>query len=392
MLLKSFKKKISALSALSAVVFFSLIVLPHALYSQESDDEEERAKYQPYRDYGTDWRLASLFGLTPEDGVLVGTGAIVYKFGFRVFPYMYRMELVGGLTLKTGKFKFQYTAKFPALSKTLSLDVLAYASELEVRNFYGFGNSSPREKALEKSDFYRVASRQYFVQPTLQFKVSKAAALTLAASFKHFEIRQNLNRFLTTTIVDSMGGEKSVIGTGIGIDVLFVDAEVAPRQGFAGSFSAWNYPDLFDDGLPYQRYLADLRGYISTGPLTCALRVSGEQLKGSFPFYEAAFLGGGGTLRGYNLNRFSGDASVVGNAELRCSLFKLKLLVPTDVGIFVFGDAGRVYVDGESTDGWHADVGGGLSFAPITRALTLSLSVATSVEGVFLNGGFGFSF
>ena len=392
MFFESICKQTSLCLRVSVVVLCFCILPPVDLHAQDQDEEEERAKYQPYRDYGTDWRLASLFGLKPEDGVLVGTGAIVYKFGFRVFPYLYRMELVGGLTLKTGKFKFQYAAKFPAISKTLSLDVLAYASELEVRNFYGFGNSSPREKALEKTDFYRVASRQYFVQPTLQFKVSKAAALTLAGSFKHFEIRQKLNRSLTAAIVDSMRGEKSVIGTGIGIDVSSVDAEVAPRQGFTGSLSAWNYPDLFDDGSPYQRYLADLRGYISAGPLTCALRVSGEQLRGSFPFYEAAFLGGGSTLRGYNLNRFSGDASVVGNAELRCALFKLKLLVPTDVGVFVFGDAGRVYVDGESTDGWHADVGGGLSFAPISRALTLSLSVATSVEGVFLNGGFGFSF
>ncbi|MBI5474808.1 MAG: BamA/TamA family outer membrane protein [Ignavibacteriae bacterium] len=364
----------------------------HHFAQDDEDEEKERAKYQPYRDYGTDWRLAALFGLTPEDGVLVGTGAIVYKFGFRVFPYVYRMELVGGLTLKTGRFKFQYTAKFPALEDCLSLEFLAYASELEVRNFYGFGNNSPREKSLESNDYYRVASRQYFVQPSLRFRLGNGIAISVATSLKHFEVRQKMNRFLTNAIVDSMGREKAIVGTGLSLDALFVDAEVAPRGGVTASVSAWNYPDVFDNGTPYQRYLADLRGYASAGPVTLALRTGFEKLNGSFPFYEAAFLGGGSSLRGYNLNRFSGDASAMGSAELRWSVFDLKLLVPSEVGVFVFGDAGRVYVDGQSPDGWHADVGGGISFAPLSRSLTLSLSVASSVEGIFLNGGFGFSF
>ncbi|MDL1892255.1 hypothetical protein FBQ87_05105, partial [Sphingobacteriales bacterium CHB3] len=96
--------------------------------------------------------------------------------------------------------------------------------------------------------------------------------------------------------------------------------------------------------------------------------------------------------RGYNLNRFAGDASLTGSAELRFDLFRTKILLPTQVGIFFFGDAGRVYLQGKSPKGWHADVGGGVSLAPLSRELTLSVSVGSSVEGVFVNGGFGFSF
>ncbi len=381
------------ISAFCAVFFLLFVFQPPVTHAQDSDEEEEqRAKYQPYRDYGEDWRLGSLFGFTPEDGVLLGTGAIVYKFGFREFPYIYRMSLVGGATIPTGRWKFVYTATFPSLTQSLSLDVLTYASELEVRNFYGVGNATPRDQALEKNDFYRVASRQYFVQPRLGMKLSPIAALHLGVSFKHFEVRQKPNRLLTTAKLDSLGDDRSIFGAGVAFDVAFGDAAVATRNGFYLGLSAWNYFDPFEPAKPFQRYSGDIRGYVSAGIATLALRTFGEKLSGYYPFYEAAFLGGGGNLRGYNLNRFSGDAAVGASAELRFELFKLKLLVPTTVGFFVFGDAGRVYVDGKSPGGWHADAGGGLSLAPISRDLTLSLSVANSPEGIFVTGGFGFAF
>lgn len=379
-------------AALCAFVALGLALAAPPSVRAQDDDEEERAKYQPYRDYGTDWRWGSLFGITPEDGILVGTGGIVYKFGFRTFPYIYRMELVGGLTLKTGRFKFKYTAKFPDLARRLSLDLLAYASELEVRNFYGFGNDTPRDKTLEKDDFYRVASRQYFIRPLLNFAAKKHLVVGLGASFKHFEIRQKANRFLTNARVDSLGDDRSIFGAGVTFLLDFRDAEIATRQGAMLHLALWSHFDPFETTAPFQRYSGDARGYVSAGPATLALRLAGEKLNGRFPFYEAAFLGGANSLRGYNLNRFSGDGSLEGSVELRCSLFRLKLLVPSQVGVFMFGEAGRVYLKEASPAGWHADAGGGISLAPVSRDLTLSLSIASSVEGIFLTGGFGFSF
>lgn len=368
------------------------ILSPQTVVAQQVEEDEERTKYQPYRDYGTDWRWGSLFGITPEDGILAGTGAIVYKFAFRTFPYLYRMELVGGLTFKTGRFKIIYTEAFPDLGKNVSFDILAYASELEVRNFYGYGNDTPRDSDLEKNNFYRVASRQYFLHPEFQVRLGKLTYIRLGASFKHFEVRRQANRFLDGKAVSGFGDDRSVLGTGVEFKVAMLDAPVAPRDGFSVMVSAWNYPGLFNGTQPFQRYAGDMRGYASAGPATLALRVAAERVDGQFPFYEAAFLGGAANLRGYNLNRFAGDASLTGSAELRFGLFRTKILLPTQVGIFLFGDAGRVYLQGRSPKGWHADVGGGVSLAPLSRELTLSVSAGSSVEGVFVNGGFGFSF
>ncbi len=379
-----FKSKKIALLLLLCLI----ITAPRALDAQIEVDEKQEAKYEPYRDYGEDWRLASLLGLSSEDGILVGTGAILYKFGFRIFPYVYRMELVGGLTLKTARWKFKYTASFPSAGKNLAVNLLAYASELEVRNFYGIGNNTMRDENLEKVDFYRVASRQYFVSPSIKLKLNSKLTVGAGISYKYFEVRQKPNRFLSNAAFDSLGNDRSVTGAGVVLNVDFGEIRIPQRTGLTMSLSAWNYPGLFHKLKPFQRYSGDVRGYISSGPVTLALRAAGEKISGPFPFFEASFL----NLRGYNLNRFSGDASLLGTAELRFSLFQTKFLVPTKVGVFIFGDAGRVYVGGNSPNGWHADAGAGISAAPLSPDYTLSVSIASSPEGIFLNGGFGFAF
>ena len=123
-----------------------------------------------------------------------------------------------------------------------------------------------------------------------------------------------------------------------------------------------------------------------------AARVEGEKVWGSFPFYEAAFLGGAKTLRAYRQERFGGDASVYGSLEFRFFLGHVDLLMPLDVGAFGFADGGRVFVSGESPSGWHTAVGGGVWVAPIYRRFTASLSLARSAEGVFIYAGSGFGF
>lgn len=57
---------------------------------------------------------------------------------------------------------------------------------------------------------------------------------------------------------------------------------------------------------------------------------------------------------------------------------RLRLLLPGEWGLLGFGDGGRVYLDGESSDKWHYGYGGGLWFAWLDRVNTISLSYARS--------------
>ncbi len=125
---------------------------------------------------------------------------------------------------------------------------------------------------------------------------------------------------------------------------------------------------------------------------TLAVRVAGKKVWGTYPFYEAAYIGGATTVRGFVEHRFAGDAAVYGNVELRLSIARFFVLVPGELGLFGLGDAGRVYLSGETSDRWHAGVGGGLWFSFLSRANTLSVAAAHSVEGTraYVRAGLAF--
>src|SRR5262245_49447162 len=98
---------------------------------KEEDDGDDKTvpewryvfqkKYELFRDYGYDWRLGTFFALNSDDGLVLGAGPILYHFGFRTFPYVYRMELLGGGAIPTGRVKFAYQALWPAISEHGSL-------------------------------------------------------------------------------------------------------------------------------------------------------------------------------------------------------------------------------------------------------------------------------
>jgi hemolysin activation/secretion protein len=113
---------------------------------------------------------------------------------------------------------------------------------------------------------------------------------------------------------------------------------------------------------------------------TLALRAGGEKIFGTYPFFKSAFLGGGDNLRGYNRERFSGDASLFGQAELRFYLTDLKLIINGRFGFFGFAETGRVYIENDNSEKWHSSYGGGLWVSYLNRAVNLNLALANSEE------------
>ncbi len=61
-------------------------------------------------------------------------------------------------------------------------------------------------------------------------------------------------------------------------------------------------------------------------------------------------------------------------------------------GIFGLGDVGRVYVADEPSRRWHGAGGGGMWFALLGPANTVSLSAVRSVEGTSFYANVGFMF
>jgi outer membrane protein assembly factor BamA len=304
------------------------------------------------------------------------------------------MSLLGGASIPTGRYKIVYTAVWPALAERLSLDLRAHASQLEVRNFYGFGNDSPRDEDLEEEGFYRVSSREFLFQPVIRYATGSGSSVGAGFNINNFKVREEEDQYLNSAFV-SYGDDRTIASVGLLFLVDSRDHPLAPHKGVLFGIQAWNFVEVNANEDPFQKFTGDLRFYLGDTlgtDLMLAMRIHGEILDGDFPFYESAFLGGIGSLRGYSSQRFAGDVCVFGSVDLRASIGRWKVVIPTEIGVFLLADAGRVWVDAESPGTLHADWGGGIWMAPLNRDALLSFSVAASPEGVFVGGGLGFAF
>jgi hemolysin activation/secretion protein len=173
------------------------------------------------------------------------------------------------------------------------------------------------------------------------------------------------------------------------------DVKAAPQKGVLVWVTGRYFPEVWDVKSAFGSINGEASTYLTApGPVrpTLALRAGGKRVFGTYPFHEAAFIGGSNTVRGFRAQRFAGDGSVYGNAELRLRLGRFYLVLPGEFGVFGLADAGRVYVEGESSDRWHTAVGGGLWFAYLDRSRTVTIAVASSKErtGLYVRAGFIF--
>jgi hypothetical protein len=152
------------------------------------------------------------------------------------------------------------------------------------------------------------------------------------------------------------------------------------------------YPALGDVNDAFGEVHGEVRTFLATHnekALTLALKAGGQKVFGTYPFFESAFIGGrqpfsllepGGwsAVRGLPPQRYAGDGSVYGGAELYLPLINAFILVPGQLGIMGLYDIGRVYLDGESSDKWHHGAGGGLFYVTPGRHSLLTLQYARS--------------
>ena len=142
----------------------------------------------------------------------------------------------------------------------------------------------------------------------------------------------------------------------------------------------------------------DARGYIPlfSNKTSLAIRVAADlkDPKGGsqIPFYDLSYLGGFSHVRGFNTYRYRGNNVLIGNVELRQTVFSFKK-EHRGIDLIGFGDAGQVWGDNRSTTdptilgnnlfgsrNWRAGIGGGVQYRH-TKGLVARFDVATSQDG-----------
>jgi outer membrane protein assembly factor BamA len=286
----------------------------------------------------------------------------------------------------------EYEGEFRRSNSGVYTTLFARASGIEIVRFYGFGNES---SSAEPDRFYKVKQQQFVFAPSVSLPLAPHLSLSLGPRVKYANTDLPADRFITAARPYGVEGFGQA---GIGGELRFDNRDYrgAATRGLLIDADGSFYPAMWDVRKAFGEIHGDVSTYLSAGSATfqptLALRAGGQRVWGDYPFHEAAFLGGGSTVRGFRAQRFAGDGALYGNAELRLRLARLLLLLPGELGVFGLVDAGRVYYTGETSDRWHTAAGGGIWFAVLNRDATLTLAVAHSEErtGVYVRAGFVF--
>jgi hypothetical protein len=346
----------------------------------------------PPRDWGQRWAVNGWGAFGPDLGALIGGSAMLTSYRFRKYPYATRHRVRAGFATGPATYRIDYRGEFRRENSASYAELLLRASGIDVINFHGFGNeiAAPGDK-----EFYRVTQDAFGLEPSLILSLGSQSALRLGPLLKYVSTDDRPDRFLAT-LGDVYGtGTFGEIGAGLTLRFDSRDRINATTRGVLLELGGKFYPAVWDVDSTFGEVQGLATTYLSArAPLdpTLALRIGGRKLWGAFPYFEAAFIGDASTVRLGRVNRYAGDGSVYGTAELRLALGELQIVLPADIGVFGLADAGRVFLDGESSDQWHTAFGGGLWLAFLNRAYTLSLAAAASEErtGIYVQGGFGF--
>ncbi len=358
------------------------------------------------RDHGSITLLTPMALFTGDLGIVVGATLSRTTYGFRTTPAAKEQVIRGGWSFGRSSGRLEYEGTFRRPASAFGYDLGALASGLERVNFFGLGNDTPEQPRSR----YRIHQTVLALSPAVRFGQTPRASFTIGP-----EIRYSESGKLTNTILF----EQSPYGIGrfnlVDVRATFeadtrkntLPSLLAVATGEAGSdavdqppgrgirvvASTFVAPAALDVQETYGGVDGFVAGYLGGSSVQLALRVGGTRLFGTYPWFDAAVLGGR-TDRGFHSHRFSGDASVYGNAELRTYLGgpHFESIFPARFGLVGFVDTGRVWLEGESSKSWHPSAGGGVLLKPVGTTLVFRLIAADGGEGALIYAGSGFRF
>lgn len=341
----------------------------------------------------------------PDQEVMIGGGLTRTAWGFRKYPWANQQSF--GLLYSTGfqKVRASYSGQFHLNDSSVLGRVDVLASGVENLNYNGLGNESPDlPSELRLTDEYT-----FSIFPSLRLRPGRTFEVHAGVQARALEPSKGSNSFVEQQQPYGSGhfGEVGLRGgfefdsrglsTSRGLAAQRVAAERSTEtptvSGLRIEARGFYMPKAWDVNAGFGGADGSLAGYAGNQTVSVAARVGGGQRWGQYPWFESTTIGGGSTVRGYYANRFRGDASLYASAELRLWLgHQLVPALPVRWGLLGFGDTGRVWLEGESSNRWHSGIGGGLMAHVIAVPLTITAELARSTEGTRFYFQSGYSF
>lgn len=339
----------------------------------------------------------AFIGFNPDDGIFLGGGVDIINHGFKKSPYRSRHRIKGNYAVATGAYNFDYEFHFPELIRNWD-----FAGHADIKfpeytfNFYGLGNNTIR--LSDRQNDYRLNLNILEFRPEFRRTFRDIHSVYIGPAFQYVRPDDNfleISALLEGYELPTSSSERFFAGMHLGYELENVDNVHNPHRGIRFDADVASFDDL-DENRSFTRLKSSMSLYFPLnwmpGKATLGVRTGGAVNFGDATFYQANFIGGFHTMRGFRRNRFGGDASFYNNIDLRVKLFDWKnYVVPIEFGLIGFHDYGRVWVDGEDSNTWHRGYGGGIYISPLD-AVVITTFYGKSNDDEFLAVRFGFLF
>lgn len=336
------------------------------------------------------------FGYNIDDGLFLGYQLEVHKQGFRKDPYAARHFIKGIKAVGTASYNFIYEGDFiKAIGNSDFLLRANVKAPINVTNFFGLGNETVFDKTKPgRIQFYRARFDKADFSALLRRQLQSWMRVTYGGTFQFFKLEEDENkgRFVSNPILAGLDplthySRKAFAGPQAGLEINSKNSQVMPTRGFVLDAGVRSLFGLNEKSSNITQAHGDMRlfaSFKSKATIVYAFRLGVGHNFGKYEFPQAQYLGGPTNLRGYRRDRFAGKTMLYNNSEIRLKIADFKTyLFPGALGILVFNDVGRVWVENEKSDDWHVGNGGGIWFAPVRRfVITASYTRSKEEKGL----------
>ena len=342
------------------------------------------------RDWGQSILPNYIVRANSDDGLVIGGGFTLTKHAFGKNPFEKRHTVLAGVSTR-GEAEASYSGLYQQWNPKLQYSFDASITSITRADFFGFGNETSDNG---DDDLFETDQTRVTISPGFNYVITPDLFLFSGVDINYNSLDDDEETLLTVLAPLGVGdfGWVSLFGE---LDYDTRDRTVLNSAGSHIRLKASHSPAIWDVDDSFTSVEGEIAGFFDVGSRSLiALRLGGKNVSGDFPFQESAFIGGAENVRGFDKDRFAGDASVFGNAEYRYTLGQASAYVArAEYGLFGFIDVGRVYLeDADDEDELHPSGGAGLSISGLDRSFLISLAIARSDErtsGIF-SAGFSF--
>lgn len=315
------------------------------------------------------------FDYDSDEGVYLGGGIKLTRFGFRREPYAAKHRLRANYAPTSRAYNVHYRGDMHEVvgewDARWEADVL---DEERFDDFYGFGNETQGSDATREQFLARF--RWVRVFPAFYRDLSPLVSVGMGPYVEYADIEAPsgfTEEKPPAGLVPEQLIDKYFAGLRTRLEVDARDTTVLPESGFRWLAEAGFHAGIRHTDIRFTRLASEISFFYTPplpGRMTVALRAGGATNIGDFTFYQANALGGRENLRGFRKTRFSGRSSAFGNAELRVKLTDFNVyLTRGELGVLGFYDIGRVWADDETSRLWHQGYGAGVWATPFYRII-----------------------